>query len=290
MKAFFSNEGLTSTSANHIANLSKEHIQMLEMELEELSFVDCSVSIIGSSEQTVIHRGSNKEKLANIQIFIKRICQCKSLIAWLREAIKARDKMMAEVRSMSVSDFAKQNGIEMPTKPVKQSSITADEFIESLGIKDRCTIYDLQTKAAVIGKFIHVNGPLSKARKDLANKLMNTHKVSGDGRDTLVYTYTPTVIPGDVEDLFFNLQKSHREVQAELNGWLHKAECAAANDLQMKSDLYEKELGEYNREMEAIEAQCFSKKQEMMNEIQSLKIVIPNDLREIYEMIKNLGN
>ena len=36
---FFGTEGLTSTSANHIANIAKEYYQSLEAELEATNFV-----------------------------------------------------------------------------------------------------------------------------------------------------------------------------------------------------------------------------------------------------------
>ena len=43
---FFDGEGLTSTSANHIANMAKEWYQMLEREVKDIHLEEQSVGLL----------------------------------------------------------------------------------------------------------------------------------------------------------------------------------------------------------------------------------------------------
>lgn len=47
-KVFFGESGLTSTSANHVANLAKEFISSNENYLNNISFINCKIGIIVS--------------------------------------------------------------------------------------------------------------------------------------------------------------------------------------------------------------------------------------------------
>ena len=47
---FFAAAGLTSTSANHIANLAKEYVQAQSQELENVEFYNSFLTIIGSDK------------------------------------------------------------------------------------------------------------------------------------------------------------------------------------------------------------------------------------------------
>ena len=47
-EVFFGNHGLTSTSANHLANIAKEKIVSNEAKLKNLNFVTTTVDIVGS--------------------------------------------------------------------------------------------------------------------------------------------------------------------------------------------------------------------------------------------------
>lgn len=78
---FFKKEGeegvaLTSTSANHIANLAKEYIQ-----------------------------GESSEVLDSLQSLLEGVAQTKSLIAWLREGIKAKENLMKGLQTISLEDW-----------------------------------------------------------------------------------------------------------------------------------------------------------------------------------------
>lgn len=60
----------------------------------------------------------------------------------------------------------------------------------------------MQSRAAAIGKFIHEGGSVSKAKIMLNKVIAEPNKISGAGRDTVVYRYTPSVEVADVDNMF----------------------------------------------------------------------------------------
>ena len=56
-KIFFGKVGLTSTSANYTANLSKELYKALETKLDKMVLYTTNVRLIGSSDDSLISEG-----------------------------------------------------------------------------------------------------------------------------------------------------------------------------------------------------------------------------------------
>ena len=190
---FFKKEGeegvaLTSTSANHIANMAKEYIQGMETQLNNVSFLNVEVGLISANAHNVIQEGTSREVLSSIPSMLESIAQAKSLIAWLREAIKAKNDLIDGLQSVSLDDWCEECGVEKPLSPVAPHVLTEQEYYASFPIKERNRYYQLETVAAVIGKYIHPNDVLSDERKKLKNRIQHPHQVDGKGRDALIYT------------------------------------------------------------------------------------------------------
>lgn len=101
---FFKKEGeegvaLTSTSANHIANLAKEYIQGVETQLNNICFFN-----------------------------VEGVAQAKSLIAWLREGIKAKENLMKGLQTISLEDWCRENGTIRPESPTYGHVLTEVEY------------------------------------------------------------------------------------------------------------------------------------------------------------------
>ena len=94
---FFAENGLTSTSANHIANLAKEYVKAQEQELESVEFYNTYLTIIGSDKEQRVQRGCTSQQLDDIAVKLRDISLANSLIAWLREAIKMRSQMLTDI-------------------------------------------------------------------------------------------------------------------------------------------------------------------------------------------------
>jgi len=286
---FFGESGLTSTSANHVANLAKEFVQHIENELKTIKFIDTSVSLIGSNEKNILSEGACNEQILIIQDMLHSISQANSLIAWLREAIKAREEMLREVNGLTIEEWADMIGVTLPVQPTRKKVRTKEECIANRNIKERNKIYSLQAKAAVIGKYIHPDGKFAEARAELMEKLHDKHKISGNGRDTLLYHYQPSCSWEVIEKVFSQLQAEHREIQAELNGIYHVIEEEIREEQAKTMKEYKSANVEYNAKYQ----ECYTEYQKHIEEEgarrAALKIIIPNELQEIYKRVNQLG-
>lgn len=282
-------QGLTSTSANHIANLAKEMIRGIEGDLSSMVLYSTSVALIGTERAEELTKGYTTEDMEKIPGMLHTVAKAKSLIAWLREAIKAKERMLFEVEDMSLEAFAKQEGIEMLPLPVKSKEFTEDEYFASLSLDERNRYYETETLAAVLGKAIHPDGSFAAARAGLDKRIHNPRRVEGDGRDTLIYTYTPTVEPEAVEDLYFRLQKQYREAQSKVNSMKYECDKAVKESQVAESTKYALLYDEYTTQFKQVSNRMATYKQERSKEIGDYRIVIPQSLREIYEEVSHLG-
>lgn len=292
---FFKKEGeegvaLTSTSANHIANLAKEHIQSVETQLNNICFFNTEIALVGNiGGASTIQIGKTPKVLNNLQSMLEEAAQAKSLIAWLREAIKAKENLMKSLQAVNFNTWCIKNGLTIPETPEYGHVLTEEEYYASLPIKERNRYYQLETEAAVFGKYIHPDGYLSNARKELKDKLQYPHKVDGKGRDALIYTYTPTVNEVDIDNVFFELQKKHREIQAQLNAMKYSCEQAINESTNKVNTEYMAASQKYQAETQDMLGAFKTWKDKKAQEYSKLKIIIPNSLLDIYNTINSLG-
>lgn len=242
--------------------------------------------------------GSTISELDSYTDKILKIGQLKSLIAWLREAIKAKEALDYKYKTLSNDIIGEEIGLPQPNlndyiKDIKKP-ITEDEYIaEHFDLKKRSTYYNLETLCSTIGEAIHPNGSFSNARKEFIKVVNNpvsavVNPNNGNG-DSYVYTYKPTVELNDVENKFFELQNLQREYQKEFNSLKYEIEQAVKDD----------EI-RYNKEHKiAVEKCAIDLKNfnvtvqdyvvKKRNEISNYKIIIPDNLKDIYEYVSHIG-
>lgn len=288
---FFSTEGkgLTSTSANHIANLAKEMVREIETSLSGLTLYSTSVALIGNGEVNTLKEGDKADVLDNVKTQLHVIAKANALIAWLREAIKAKERLLREVETLSTADFLKQHGIEKPISPTKGVALTEDEYFATLSLDERNRFYSLEALASVLGKAVHPDGSIANAREQLTERLKNPRSVEGNGRDALIYTYTPTVEISKVDEVYFSVQKEFREIQASLNAI--KFECQKAvkeSEIEVQT-IYSEACEEYWAKVKQIQNEMATYQKKKVKEIGNYKIVIPASLAGIYEEVAHLG-
>lgn len=283
-KIFFGENGLTTTSANTIANLAKESYQFKEEELNAIQFYNTRVKLLSSGEDTIISMGIT-QGIEDVPSSLREIASLKSLIAWLREAIKAKENLIREARNLSYKDF----GIEVPEQPICEDTLAEEDYIATLNIKQRNRYYYLDTLCAVLGNYIHPSGSYAKARKKLRELMNNPITINGSGRDAIVYTHEPSIDYDIVEDTFMSLQQEYRAYQSELNSMKHEMEMAIQEDSRKKSLAYQEAYAKWSYEMERINADFKIKKDKAIVDAQSLKIIIPDALKPIYDRVKSLG-
>lgn len=272
---FFSNAGLTNTSANHIANLAKEFIQESLETLNGVKFYSEVAKLLISDQITTISVGDKEFDSSKI----KDITDAYSLCAWIREAIKKKDSLLNNIE---------YNIPDIP-HPQKQDYVTENDYLETLNEDQLFKYYQLDAKCATLGKLIHKDCPLNNARKELFKIIKSPNRIEGTGQDSIVFTRKPSINPETVNEQFFNLQNEYREAQAQLNKMKYDAEQWVNdrnNEIETK---YNKELFEYNEQQRVRRNQIDEYIKSEREKIRNYKIIIPQALKPIYEKINNLG-
>lgn len=282
---FFGEEGITQTSANFIANQTKEYIQSLEQELD-VNFIDSSISLLNNPESVqVVSNGITNIDNINKRLFI--IGKCKSLIAWLREAIKAKEELITS--NISFEDYCKTFNKDIPIEPSIPTKITKEDLISKWNIKERNEYYFLEAIVSVYGKYIHPEGKFSRARKELINKINNPTSYREDGINTIIKNYSPSIPLEKVDKKFFELQKEWREYQARFNSIKNKLDLEIQEITAKQNKQYSEDLKLYHTIYKQITSEYNSFVYDEKVKRSKLKIIIPNDLKQIYEVINNLG-
>lgn len=276
---YFSEQGLTSTSANYIANLAKEYVAKLKESLQNISFVDSEIALVGS-DFTPIGYGINE--LSFVDKYLQQIVQAYSLIAWLREAIKEKDAEKRKIEQLTVREWCE----EYPDIPEQPIFLTEEDVISKWSVKERNKYLTLSTIVSVYGKFIHPDGAFSVARKKLQEISAKPISYSENGRDTLITRSSPSLAVSEVETKFIQLQSEWRKAQAELNSYKHQIQQTIDEDTSNKNAAYEKACQAYRTKSLIIDAKFETYKTNKLKEIADLKIVIPNDLKDIYNLVK----
>ena len=299
-KSFFGENGLTSTSANHYANLAKEMTRKIKERLDSVRFFDTKMRIIGDDKAGTVARGFNADAFAYIRNGLDLISKCNSLIAFFREAISEKERLMKEVSAWEDTekraDLDARIAEHQKLKPIRNAYLSTEDVIKSWSVGEQEKYLSLEAEASVYGKFIHEDGRLSKARTDLMKIIDNPIVVKESGRDTVIYDYVPSVTQDEVDGLFFELQTHYREVQAELNGMKKRIDDTIREHALKVDDEFRKALAKWavenkalSSELEIILADENIRRQQMNKDIQALKIVVPNRLQKVFKDLQELG-
>lgn len=291
---FFKNGFLTSTEAQNICNVANEVIARLTESINSIQFYNTSITSIVSSDNEVC-AGRGTTDIAWIQDAIIKIGQYNSLIAWLKEAIKNKEEALEELSDMELQDWSEYKDYPAPKSPSRKATVTKDDVIRNLGATELNKYFTLQSKAAAIGKFIHEGGSVSKAKIMLGKVIAEPNKISGTGRDTVVYKYTPSVNVDDVDNMFLSLMFEHRNLNAQLNFIKAKAieEANTQNivneqEYQKARTAYSKEYNDWLDKIEDLQSRFNQYIITEKEKISKLKINVPDSLMETYKSIKAL--
>ena len=285
---FFGEKGLTSTSAQHIKDMAGHMNENLKEQLNGIRFVTDEVKLLGSQSKEVLAKGWDIFQLEKVESILDTIAQTQSLQAWLGEAIKVKNMLSLHVQRYDFRTWLIDNELTIPeTKCVEL--LTEEEWLNSLDLKIRNRYLTLQTTCAVYGQFIHPKMPMDKAKKYLQTRLNEPVEVTGSGRDSLVYYFTPSVEQSEVDKVYYLLQAKHRAAQAEFNKLKQEYEIAADEYRQKQIDANEEISTQSNALMNEYLNQYQKEHQEMTVKIRGLKIQIPDHLKGIYETVNKLG-
>ena len=287
---FFGEHGLTSTSATHLANIAQETIVSHEEKLKNLNFVTTRVDIVGSPthSEKMVNIGYDETFLGQIRSVLEEIAEMNAFCAWVREAVKAKDKELKAIDEMDIDVWCEENGFELAKEPMRPRRIYENDIIAKMNVKERNEYYQLEAIAATIGKCIHNEGPLAGARKELQNKMVKPFSTEGSGQEMLIYSHTPSVEPQKVEDIFFELQKWHRSNEQQLNKIKFDIKKRLEEENLANNQKYNTEVKDAHQEISA-QISAFNKWQiEERTRLSRLKVIIPNSLQGTYDKLSRL--
>ena len=274
-------DGLTVTSANHVANIAKEMYEAAESKLKTLKLYsrDYMLAINGNTYR--VENESAKADLETLSSVLKEIGELKSLIAFLREGIKAKEAMDGDdVFEAHVEELIKEGRTDL-VKPAMRKEVSFEDAFNELTAEQKARYYALEAKCATIGSFIHPDGVFAKAREAFFEHKQDPIKVVGRGQEAEVNTYTSGFSAQEVDDTFFALQKEYRSLQAELNKL--KAEV---DEKVSKTD--KTSIGEALAAMQIWSEARKAERLKYKEYVKTLKIVIPQNLRSVYEKVKEV--
>lgn len=291
---FFGNEGLTSTSANFYANIAQEMIQAAQERLNNVKFFQVSVASIGGGEKQLMTVG--QKSLDFIKDDLEKVAAMNSFCAWVREAIKEKEKMNDEVMAKTLESWSENQGIELPKQPTYPESIsspTEETVMESWNINKRNKFLRLEAFASTYGKYIHPKGAFSKARKEVHTAKNCPIYREGSGRDLILYYQDPTIEIEEIDNMFMSLQDTYRSYEKELNSLkaelkeeVNKLSNAREQEYREKMAEFKAKYDKYNSELGELRSRFNSWKTSKMERISKLKIALPKDLLDIFEEIK----
>lgn len=292
---FFENGFLTSTEAQNICNIAKEAVTNEHERLSAVSFYDTEIASIISPEAFIKTKISPND-ISWISESLDKIGRYNALNAWLKEAIKAKEEAMDEVDIMDVTTLDFYEDYIKPVEPtIGYDSFDEEKVMSEWSANKLNRYYTLNSEAAVIGKYIHDSGAIAKARKDLVNKMANPSTVSGQGRETIVYKYIPSVDTEVVEGIYMSLLAKHRKLNAELNSLkaeiketINKKNIEASIAFRDKHTEWEHKISEYYSLVKQRDAKINEYKISEKERISKLKINVPSSLMDTYKEIKAL--
>ena len=295
---YFNEKGITSTEGNHLCNIAKELQQAAINRLNSVKFFETTISVIGSNEKQLMSKGN--ESLDFIEEDLQLVASLNAFCAWIREAIKEKERQQDNIRKLIFDEWAEQLSVELPTSPKHPSKslvVSEQSVLDSWDINKRNKYLELEAFASTIGKYIHPNGEYSCAREKAHNAINKPISKEGSGRDTVLYHTTPSINIEDVDNLYMFLQSKHREYEKQLN--MMKAEIKESvtkltveNNQHYENllEIYRKEYSDYNSKLLELRSQYNTWITKTLENISKYKIAIPNNLKETFNLLKKISD
>lgn len=288
---FLADTGITSTSANHLANIAQETIVGHEAQLSLINFVSTTLDIIGSPAHSgkLVAQGYTEKQVQNVPRLLEEVAEMNAFCAWVREAIKAKEREQQAVLNTTFEQWCKLEGHTIPEYPYDEK-VSEEEIVAELNIKERNRYLRLEAFAATIGKFIHSGRELSKAREQLKEAINKPYATQGEGASTLIYHHAPSVDEATVEELFFSLQQLHREKERELNQikWTIKQRL---NEVRLERiDTLRARQAKVNEEIQRLQAEFGRWQTKEHARVSKLKIAIPDELKPTLERLNEIAD
>ena len=289
-KVFFGESGITSTSATYLCNIARELLKDIESSLNNISFITEEVTLFGSENKIRTKEGYNLSELSDLDSKLTKAAQLKAFIAWMSEGIKAKDVESERLKEYTLSDFTKDFP-EYIVQRSENSTLDINYGLGKLSISERVKYLFSEALTSSIGKYIHNNGALRKAYSELLNVAHNKVNITTEAKDSIVVVTNkiPSVDTKEVEKIMLKYQDLRRENEKVLNSLKSKVKDYD-HEYQMYLNLEQKvDVESYKEDMEIVRSKYNEYVLNKRSEIENFKIIIPDELRDIYNTLHTLS-
>lgn len=289
-KVFFGESGITSTSATYLCNIARELLKDIESSLNNISFITEEVTLFGSENKIRTKEGYNLSELSDLDSKLIKAAQLKAFIAWMSEGIKAKDVESERLMGYTLSNFIKDFP-EYVVQRSENSTLDIDYGLGKLSISERVKYLFSEALTSSIGKYIHNNGALRKAYSELLNIAHNKVNITTEAKDSIVVVTNkiPSVDTKEVEKIMLKYQDLRRENEKVLNSLKSKVKDYD-HEHQMCINLKQKvDVESYKENMEIVRSKYNEYVLNKRSEIENFKIIIPDELRDIYNTLHTLS-
>lgn len=276
-------DGLTVTSANHLANIAKEMYEAIEARLGALRLYSRDYVLAVNNNTYRVENESGKDELETLEASLKEVGELKSLIAYLREGIKAKQELDTDAAFDEHVEQLIKEGREDLARPKEKKEVRLGDEFARLTAEQKARYYALEARCSTLGAFIHPDGVLATARKKYFEHLKDPITVAGRGQEAELSAYSTSFTVEEVDGAFFALQREYRALQAEFNKM--KADLDAKVAEQQKADAAEK-LAAHKLWLDALGLERLKYKEA----VKALKVVIPQNLRAVYEKVNAVAS
>ena len=283
---FLGTKGLSQSEANHTANISKEIAETVSGEISGMSLFKKTLNdTFGKTAYNFVKRVDD----------LKTKCmeegKIYALSAWLREGIKAKATMLAMILSASAEDLGFATNGE-PEQPILEETPQEADMINGLSIADRAEYLTCEAKAAHIGKKVHSKGLIPQWKHQLAMQ-QPVEFIQGTNAHMRI-DIEQIISLKEVDELFYELQKEHREVESRLNYYkamlhnLFNQEVARINSANAEViEAYRTKQADYRTRYEVSSKLAEAKRALLLKEISDLKVIIPDSLQETLDYVQS---
>lgn len=287
-------KGMTSTSANKLANLAKERNREDMLLIENVRFFnEVMTLLVNPSEKVVISQGleGSQEMFDKLRGALLRTARFNSFISWVREAISAKEALIEEVNDLSFMSWCNKQGIEYPKEPENNidKTLKDSKSASQASIEELARYFINQSVASVIGQAIHPEGAIDEARRALIEANITPSYTEGYGKDTVIKTKEATATPEAVTGFYMALQSEWRHAEAAINEAKGKWQLADKElTIELTND-YNARMREYEITVSKIKTEWENWKLEETKRLGKLKIRIPQALQSVLDELLALG-
>lgn len=291
---FLGKNGLTQTEASHLCNIAKEMLEAEENYLNSISPIKTTVSIEGDASRTFTKPSTIvKFSATDVKVSVLKKGDIYKVSAWLQEGIKAKQVLMKQVEHISslfdlpqtIIDDNKELFDNQPKALYEHLDPEDDSNKYLLEVDDLCAYFTHEAAAAHIGKAIHPTstGFIKNWRYQLKN--ITPLDIKEAGKTVLVTQTEPLIATEDIEILFFDLQKEHREHESKLNYFRSKIKDLVVEN-NKKHFQQSMEINSWNDKVNNI---IINFRNLELQKVSALKIVIPEQLKETIDFIQTFA-